>query len=114
MNILVTGANGQLGNEMRLLSPKSKNNYYFTDVAELDITNKKAIQDFVADNNTVTPEANIESVMLREHIDVLLKDLKERDAYAKSVYTHARKSRYRRHTSHRRRSASATHRRRRR
>lgn len=50
MNILVTGANGQLGNEMRLLSPKSKNNYYFTDVAELDITNKKAVQDFVADN----------------------------------------------------------------
>ena len=39
MNILVTGANGQLGNEMRLLSPRSKNNYYFTDVAELDITN---------------------------------------------------------------------------
>lgn len=35
--------------------------------------------DFVADNNTVTPEANIESVMLREHIDVLLEDLKERE-----------------------------------
>ena len=30
-------------------------------------------------NNTVTPEANIESVMLREHIDVLLQDLKDRE-----------------------------------
>ena len=50
MNILVTGANGQLGNEMRLLSSRSKNSYYFTDVTELNITNKKAIQDFIADN----------------------------------------------------------------
>ena len=32
MNILVTGANGQLGNEMRILAGKSKDNYIFTDV----------------------------------------------------------------------------------
>ncbi|MBR4375486.1 MAG: dTDP-4-dehydrorhamnose reductase [Spirochaetia bacterium] len=51
MNILVTGANGQLGSEMRLLGNISKNNYYFTDVAELDITDKQAIQEFVADND---------------------------------------------------------------
>lgn len=41
--------------------------------------NDSNLGDFVADNNTVTPEANIESVMLREHIDVLLEDLKERE-----------------------------------
>lgn len=44
MNILVTGANGQLGNEMRIVSQGSKNNYIFTDVAELDITNLEAIR----------------------------------------------------------------------
>ena len=37
------------------------------------------INDFVADNNAITPEGNIESVMLREHIDLLLDDLKERE-----------------------------------
>ena len=46
MNILVTGANGQLGNEMQQLSKNSTNNYYFTDVAELDITNIEAISEF--------------------------------------------------------------------
>ena len=38
MNILVTGANGQLGNEMRRVAAESSDNYTFTDVAELDIT----------------------------------------------------------------------------
>lgn len=33
----------------------------------------------MADNNVVTPEGNVESVMLREHIDALLGDLKERE-----------------------------------
>ena len=37
MNILVTGANGQLGNEMRIVSRGSADNYIFTDVAELEI-----------------------------------------------------------------------------
>lgn len=44
MNILVTGANGQLGNEMRIVSQGSKDKYIFTDVAELDITNLEAIR----------------------------------------------------------------------
>ncbi len=35
--------------------------------------------DFVADSNVVTPEQNVESVMLREHLDTLLGDLKERE-----------------------------------
>ena len=47
MNILVTGANGQLGNEMRIVSQWSKDRYIFTDVAELDITNLDAIRNMV-------------------------------------------------------------------
>ena len=43
MNILVTGTNGQLGCEMRRLGAVSPNNYIFTDVAELDITNADAV-----------------------------------------------------------------------
>ena len=47
-----------------------------TPIGEEDDSN---LGDFVADNNTVTPEGNVEAVMLREHIDVLLNDLKERE-----------------------------------
>ena len=43
MNILVTGANGQLGNEMRRVSLDSRNRYLFTDVNELDITDATAV-----------------------------------------------------------------------
>ena len=50
-NILVTGANGQLGNEMRRLGAVSPNNYIFTDVAELDITDKDAVMAFTKENN---------------------------------------------------------------
>ena len=52
MNILVTGANGQLGNEMRRLGAVSPNNYIFTDVAELDITNADAVM-YVAKNYAI-------------------------------------------------------------
>jgi dTDP-4-dehydrorhamnose reductase len=50
MNILVTGANGQLGSEFRKISEDSINKYLFTDVAELDITSKNAIMSFVTVN----------------------------------------------------------------
>ena len=51
MNILVTGCNGQLGNEMQLLEKLHPEHTYFnTDVAELDITNREAIEQFVGDN----------------------------------------------------------------
>lgn len=43
MNILVTGANGQLGREMRNVSAGSVDRYLFTDTSELDITNAKAV-----------------------------------------------------------------------
>lgn len=59
MNILVTGANGQLGNEMRIISKNSKDNYIFTDVVEvegqettiLDITNLDAVRTIVKEKN---------------------------------------------------------------
>ena len=55
MNILVTGANGQLGNEMQLVSKKSANHYIFTDVAEgyerLDITNADEVRRMVRERN---------------------------------------------------------------
>ena len=59
MNILVTGANGQLGNEMRIIAKNSNDNYIFTDVNQvegvdtiyLDITDLDAIRKAVADNN---------------------------------------------------------------
>ncbi len=47
-----------------------------TPIGEEDDSN---LGDFVADNNIVSPEGNVESVMLREHIDTLLGDLKERE-----------------------------------
>lgn len=50
MNILVTGANGQLGNAMRIASRSSNDKYIFTDVAELDITNAEAVSKMVMDN----------------------------------------------------------------
>lgn len=51
MNILVTGANGQLGSEMRRLGAVSPNNYIFTDVAELDITDAAAVLSMVKNND---------------------------------------------------------------
>ena len=51
MNILITGCNGQLGNEMQLLEKVNPQHTYFnTDVAELDITDESAINQFVSDN----------------------------------------------------------------
>ena len=51
MNILITGCNGQLGNEMQLLEGSHPQHTYFnTDVAELDITNQSAIESFIEAN----------------------------------------------------------------
>lgn len=59
MNILVTGANGQLGNEMRIVSRGSQNRFVFTDVMEqegveitiLDITDIAAVRKIIKDEN---------------------------------------------------------------
>ena len=52
MNILITGANGQLGNCLRDLAVdfQDKYNFYYTDVAELDITDATAIDKYVVEN----------------------------------------------------------------
>ena len=44
MNVLVTGANGQLGASIREATAQSLHRYIFTDIDELDITNKDAIR----------------------------------------------------------------------
>lgn len=59
MKILVTGANGQLGNEMRIVTRESADQYFFTDVNQaegvetvyLDITDISAIRKLVRDND---------------------------------------------------------------
>ena len=55
MNILVTGAGGQLGNEMQIVARESKDNYIFTDVCEgythLDITSIDDIRRIVKEND---------------------------------------------------------------
>ncbi len=50
LNILITGANGQLGNELRQCCNESANNYLFTDIAELDITNAIAVLQYIREN----------------------------------------------------------------
>lgn len=51
MNILITGCNGQLGNEMQLLEKENHQHVWFnTDVQELDISNQLAVEHFVAEN----------------------------------------------------------------
>ena len=50
-NILVTGSNGQLGNELRVLAPQfSQFRFFITDVADLDICEAKAVMNYMAKN----------------------------------------------------------------
>ena len=59
MNILVTGANGQLGNEMRVVSQNSMDRYFFSDITDqegvetihIDITNKDEVQRWIEGND---------------------------------------------------------------
>ena len=49
MRVLVTGANGQLGNEMQVLAKENpQHTYFFTDVQELDICDEQAVQACIA------------------------------------------------------------------
>lgn len=60
MNILVTGANGQLGNEMRIVARESQDHYIFSDITDLpgqetvklDVTNREAVMAFVGEKHT--------------------------------------------------------------
>lgn len=59
MNVLITGANGQLGNEMRIIARNSSDKYIFTDISQvegqetviLDITDRGAVRKIVSENN---------------------------------------------------------------
>ena len=51
LNILITGSKGQLGSEITKLSYNYKYNFFFTDKAELDITNQQSIQAYIEKNN---------------------------------------------------------------
>lgn len=53
-NILVTGANGQLGSELKKIGFSPLDEVFFTDVAELDITNKEAVECYVKRNDIDT------------------------------------------------------------
>lgn len=102
-NILVTGSNGQLGNELRLVvEEKDKiNNYFFTDVEELDITNKTSVSQFLhakdidivvncaAYTNVDKAEDESEIADLINHIGVknLAESCKERDGFIIHIST---------------------------
>lgn len=53
-NVLVTGGNGQLGTSLALLADSKDANFFFTDVAELDITDQKAVEKFMKDKQIDT------------------------------------------------------------
>ncbi|MBE6212187.1 MAG: dTDP-4-dehydrorhamnose reductase [Rikenellaceae bacterium] len=80
MNILVTGANGQLGQELRIL-PNTDAIYFFTDVEELDITNKEDVRHFV-DSNQIEVIINCAA-----YTDV--NKAEEESAKAEQINTHA-------------------------
>ena len=50
MRILVTGGNGQLGCSLRRVTQDTRDEYLFTDVAELDITDREATRRYVTEN----------------------------------------------------------------
>ena len=85
MKILVTGANGQLGNEMRILAKESPNTYIFTDINTvegvetiyLDITDLQAVKQIVKDNdiNTIVNCAAYNNVDAAETNEALAEKL---------------------------------------
>ena len=79
MNILVTGANGQLGNEMRILAKNSADHYVFTDVVDaseesIAMLKKLAGEDIKTDTDhlDITNLDAIRSIVKRENIDAVV------------------------------------------
>ena len=64
MNILVTGANGQLGNEMRLVAQKTEDNYIFTDVSQIE-----GVDTVLLD---ITDEATVRKMVEEKQIDAIV------------------------------------------
>lgn len=79
MNILVTGANGQLGNEIRILAKDSADNYFFTDVVDASEESIAMLKKLAGDDiNTdtkhldITKLDEIREVVKREQIDAIV------------------------------------------
>lgn len=75
MNILVTGANGQLGNEMRIVSKDSQDKYIFTDVCDEHPESLEMLYKLVGENDvdTITTKLDI------TNLDAIRKMVKEHD-----------------------------------
>ena len=79
MNILVTGANGQLGNEMRFVTKGSQNHYIFTDVVDASEESIAMLKKLAGDDvNTETEHVDIinldaiRELVMREHVDAIV------------------------------------------
>lgn len=79
MNILVTGANGQLGSEMRIIAKNSNDKYIFTDVVDASEESIAMLKKFVGnDINTDTEHLDITNldairkIVKRENIDAIV------------------------------------------
>ncbi len=79
MNILVTGANGQLGNEMRILAKNSTDKYIFTDVVEATEESIAILKKLAGDDINIETEhldiTNLEAIraiVKREKIDAVV------------------------------------------
>ena len=88
MNILVTGANGQLGNEMRIIAEQTEDNYVFTDVNQvegvetiyLDITDLESIRKVVSESNVdvivnCAAWTNVDACETDDHLALLAEKL---------------------------------------
>ena len=64
MNILVTGANGQLGNEMRIVAQEMEDNYIFTDISQIE-----GVETVVLD---ITDETAIRKIVEEKQIDAIV------------------------------------------
>ena len=82
--ILVTGCNGQLGNEIKLLLPEA----VYTDAETLDITNENAVSNFVKENSidTIVNCAAYTAVDKAEEEKELFEKLKELYINSSNIY----------------------------
>lgn len=98
MNILVTGANGQLGNEMRIVSRDSGDRYVFTDVVRddrteyLDITDPEAVRRMVAERE-VDVIVNCAAYTNVEAAESNLELAEKLNAYAPAILAEAMRER---------------------